>query len=65
MGSALDPNADITLLVNIYQSLHASEDDQLSGVESQILATVHTGGRSSTFTKEAADWFGFSSLPPR
>lgn len=34
----------MTILVNINESLHAIEDAQLSGVETQILAAVHTGG---------------------
>ena len=34
----------MTFLVNINESLHAIEDAQLSGVETQILAAVHAGG---------------------
>ena len=42
--SFLNPNADMTFLVNINESLHAIEDAELSGVETQILAAVHAGG---------------------
>lgn len=34
----------MTFLVNINESLHAIEDAQLCGVETQILAAVHAGG---------------------
>jgi len=40
----LNPNADMTFLVNINESLHAIEDAELNGVETQILAAVHAGG---------------------
>lgn len=40
----LGPSADMTVLVNINESLHAIEDAQLSAVETQILAAVHSDG---------------------
>ena len=40
----LDPNADMTFLVNINESPHAIEDAQLSEIESQILVAVRAGG---------------------
>ena len=46
----LDPNADMTFLVNISESLHSIEDAQLSGVETQILAAVHAGGAFVEFS---------------
>jgi len=33
----------MAFLVNINESLHAIEDAQLSGVETQVLAAVHAG----------------------
>jgi len=39
----------MTFLVNISESLHAIEDAQLSGVETQILAAVHVGGAFVNF----------------